>query len=220
MQEMIGPFPMSLVSKGRLSQEYFSITREPSPSAAAAMPPRSGSEATGSGMMPDSSPQLLNRTMTNPFDDWSASSDSVPGSPVTIVSVWPADEFYSRHASLPRPAPQPKYFNYSSIAALVDNYPLSQREKEWAVDAQAKLNSTQGNKPSANFTQPVIDAILGVRRSFTSLLQSLLKLDPLSRPTAAAALMHPFFTQDLPQLDTFGDPVALPAATSTRRPTA
>lgn len=114
------------------------------------------------------------------------------------------------HPHMVRPAPQPKYFNYASVKALVDNYPLSERERTWALQAQASYLAAAAVHPSdcdvsgaaPAFCQPVIDAILRARRSFSDLLVQLLQMDPSNRPSALDALRHPFFSSDLPDPST------------------
>jgi serine/threonine protein kinase len=187
MQEMLGPMPAELLETGRCTGAFFENIGAPDPGSPGSDEHlnASGTTAGGRGNYHGSS-----------NDSTNANNAVLP----TPSRFRDADNFYNTYHTLSRPGAIQRYFNYTTLPALVNNYPLSSVEREWVArvqDATAAREARLGLPPSGGrggMDPLAVAAIINDRNQLCALLTALLTYDPAQRPTAADALKHAFFT--------------------------
>lgn len=135
-------------------------------------------------------------------------ADGGDGAGSTHFRLISSEEYFRRNEMAP--VMYTKYFNFKTLQELARHCPLSAEERRMGngeppyppevmpsssnATAASAADGTPSAAATAALTATFRNELMKQRFYLFDLLRQLLNPDPSSRPTAAAALVHPFFT--------------------------
>ena len=182
MVDMFGVPPLSMIDHCKYSSRYFKVVDRPRPQGTGSTEEAPLGKSAGSSNV--SSVSFGSRDFSSRY----------------AFHLKTEQEFIATNAdATAAPEPWQPYFNYATLGELVQNYPLSKDEAQWAETRTAQEKDVRASD-DVDFLLYSPGAIAGVARyrsHFVDLLQRMFTWDPAARISAVEALQHPFFSSSL-----------------------
>nr|CCC52400.1 putative protein kinase [Trypanosoma vivax Y486] len=166
MEETLGPLPLSLLSKGELTREYY---KEVSP---LSQPESSRAPVAGDQCSANQRPNVFRLMCKSEYFDLHSEVEQVE---------WKTYFSYKTLSDL---------LKYTQLSEEENR--LARGGSPIRVGCNAVADATTGSRDEQD--QAVVDELRRQRYAFFDLIQKMLKGDPAERVTARGALDHPFFT--------------------------